>query len=257
MTRIERNGAVAPPLPNASGRAHRQRRAHRTALGMVVGVAIPCLMAIHFVLVSSAYRGDPDLPGAVQTVGVILGLMTGLALLSCFFALGSLELAIEMRNRVEQELRITKAAAESAIHAKSESLAVMSHEIRTPINGITGMTQLLMETDLTTEQREYLRMADVSAAHMARVVDDILDLSKAEAGKLDVERIEFSLRECASEMIDMLALGARAKGLELRCRVDPDVPDVLIGDPTRLRQIGVNLLSNAVKFTDRGGIVLR
>ncbi len=163
---------------------------------------------------------------------------------------------ISDRRKAEEALGVA-AAAQAASRAKSQFLANMSHEIRTPMNAVLGMSEMLLDTELTPTQRRFAESVHRSGEALLKIIDGILDFSKIEAGKLELECIDFKLRELTGEVTQLLAAGASKKGLEFSCRVAQDVPDALRGAPSQLRQVLINLVGNAIKFTDRGQVAIR
>ena len=163
---------------------------------------------------------------------------------------------ITVQKRNEEELVRARGAADAANQAKSRLLANMSHEIRTPLNGVIGMAQVLKTSELSQEQREQIDMIETSGQILLALIEDILDLSKIEAGKFTLDNVDFDLRVGAEEVVEILGFQARAKGLALTLRMAPDTPTLLRGDPNRLRQVLNNLLSNAIKFTETGEVAL-
>jgi PAS domain S-box-containing protein len=164
---------------------------------------------------------------------------------------------ITARKQAEDDLLAAKVAAETASQAKSEFLANISHEFRTPMNGILGMTELILDTEINAEQREYLEMVKTSAESLLHLLSDILDFSKVEAGKLELVDREFALAPSVAETLQVMRFRAQQKGIELRWAVDANVPERVIGDATRLRQVLVNLVGNAIKFTEQGEVVVQ
>ncbi len=232
------------------------------ALRQGIRRVVSCLLALNFGIVLALYVYPPS-PIVLPKTGLLMFVVSGVGLIVGSSVSERHRIAIELLERsadlldVNKQLVAAKLKAEEASRIKSEFLANMSHEVRTPLNGILGMAELVLNTELTPEQREYLGMLKSSGDSLLGVINDILDFSKVESGKLDLEPIEFSLQDTIAETMKPLAMRAHEKDLELAYEIDEKIPENVVGDSGRLRQILINLVGNAIKFTLQGEVIVR
>lgn len=209
------------------------------------------------------YPGTRDVPiifitGQVDVESIVRGFKAGAVdYIPKPFSQEELKARVNLHidlKKTKEELISAKDKAEAAAHAKSLFLANMSHEIRTPMNGIIGMVEIMKQTELTKDQHDYLSIVEVSSENLLAIINDILDYSKIEAGQIELEKLDFSIHNEIKEVLQLLSYKSNEKQLELISNVNPDIPNNLLGDPLRIKQILINLINNAIKFTDKGNV---